>query len=383
MKWKRGVVPRWIRAGWKWLALAALAGAVVYYVRFRPAEAELHTVQVGSVQHEVIGTGTLEARVQVAVSSKISGRISSIAVDENDRISKGQVLVVLDDADLQQQVAIAAATLGERKAGLDRAQADVVRSEAVQSQAKKEYGRADALVKSGAQTPAELDKAREKLDIAQAELERSKVAVIEAKTRIVSAERTLEYHRARLEDTKIISPFDGLVVTRYREPGEVVVPGAAVLDIVATQELWVSAWVDESAMSQISAGQSARVVFRSEPLAPCDGQVVRLARSVDRESREFIVDVQVKKLPEKWAVGQRAEVYILTAEKVNVTAIPTRLIVHRDGKPGVFAAEDGQARWLEVTVGLRGTGTVEITGGISPGQEITSSDVREGQRITR
>lgn len=380
---KRSSVSRWARKSWKWILLAALAGAVFFYVRLRPVKAALHTVQLGRVQREVMGTGTLEARVGATVSSKIAGRVASIAVDQNDRISKGQMLVVLDDAELQQQVAIAAATLEERKAGLDHAKADVVRAEAVLSQAGKDHERVESLVRNKVEPAAELDKARERLDVAQAELERAKVAVVEAKSRIVSAERTLEYHRARLGDTTIVSPFDGLVVARRHEPGEIVVPGTPILDIVATQEMWVSAWVDESAMSEVAPGQRTRAVFRSEPGTSCDGEVVRLARSVDRESREFIADVLVKKLPERWAVGQRAEVYILTAEKRDVVVIPTRMVVHRDGKPGAMVVERGRARWRELDVGLRGTGMVEVIKGLSPGQEIIATNAREGQRIAR
>ena len=218
--------------------------------------------------------------------------------------------------------------------------------------------------------------------MAQAELERSRIAVVEAQTRIVSAERTLQYHRARLEDTQIISPFDGLVTLRSREPGEVVVPGSPILDIVATDELWVSAWVDESSMSEVSSGQTARVIFRSEPELPLEGKVVRLGRSVDRESREFIVDVQVKQPSQNWAVGQRAEVYIRTARKDDVVTLPTSLVLHKNGRPGVLALEDGRARWRELSIGVRGTGTVEVVEGLAPGQKVIASKVREGQRIS-
>lgn len=377
----RGTISRSIRWAATWIVAAAVVGAGVWFARFKPAVVERYTIQSQTVQREVMGTGTLEPRVQVTVSSKIAGRIASIAVDQNDAVSKGQVLVVLDDADLRQQVAIAEASLDEQGAGLDRAESDVARAEAVLHQAQKDHDRVESLVGSNVVSVADLDRAREARDVAQAERERARVVVIEARSRIVSAQRTLEYRRAMLGDTQILSPFDGLVVTRSGEPGEVVVPGTPILDVVETREMWVSTWVDESAMSEVAAGQSARVVFRSEPTAVLQGQVVRVARGVDRETREFVVDVLVRKLPTEWAVGQRAEVYILVAEHRDATAVPRRLIAHKGGRPGVMVVEDGRARWREVSVGLRGTEAVEVLEGLSPGETIVTPEVSEGQRI--
>jgi multidrug resistance efflux pump len=374
---------RWLRKGFKWLALAVLVGGGVWYFRFRPVKVDLHTVATGRVRREVMGTGTLSARLAVTVGPEIAGRIASIGADQGDTIAAEQVLVTLEDTDLRQQVAIAAAALEESKSGLDRTRADVVRAEAVVTQALKEHERVKDLTERQVETQSELDRSRERLDIAQAELSRARVSVVEAQSRIVSAERTLEYHDAKLADTRIESPFDGLVLSRHREPGDVVVPGTPILDIVATKELWVSAWVDESALEDLRPGQKARVVFRSAPGVSFDGEVVRLAPGVDRESREFLVDVSVGKLPERWAIGQRAEVYVLAEEKTGVTAIPRRMVVHRDGRPGVMVVEKGRARWRELTVGLRGTTDVEVLAGLSPGQVIATSEVREGARISR
>lgn len=93
------------------------------------------------------------------------------------------------------------------------------------------------------------------------------------------------------------SPYDGLITRRDRDPGGIVVPGASILQLVATNEIWVSAWVDETAMAGLKTGQPARVAFRSEPAKSYAGKVARLGREADREMREFVVDVRVKELP--------------------------------------------------------------------------------------
>ena len=82
------------------------------------------------------------------------------------------------------------------------------------------------------------------------------------------------------------------------------------MEIISLDELWIRAWVDETAMPHVAQDQKARVVFRSEPEKSYPGTVSRLGREMDRETREFLVDVRVEQLPGNWAVGQRAEVYI-------------------------------------------------------------------------
>jgi len=184
------------------------------------------------------------------------------------------------------------------------------------------------------------------------------------------------------------SPYDGLVTRRDRDPGGVVVPGASILQLVATNEIWVSAWVDETAMAGLKAGQSARVVFRSEPAKSYAGEVARLGREADRETREFVVDVRVKELPENWTIGQRAEVFIETGRKTNVVLVPSPFVRWRENKPGVFVNDHGQARWRGVTLGLRGLQKVEVTQGLSAGEQIVrpvagqKQALTDGQRIT-
>ena len=85
-----------------------------------------------------------------------------------------------------------------------------------------------------------------------------------------------------------------------------VVPGSSIFAVVATNELWVNAWVDESAMAVVRPKQPARVVFRARPAESLAGTVVRRSRETDRETREFLVDVAPTKLPADWSVGQRA-----------------------------------------------------------------------------
>ena len=170
---------------------------------------------------------------------------------------------------------------------------------------------------------------------------------------------------ARLADTTIKAPFGGLVVDRQREAGDIAVPGSAILTVISTDMLWISAWVDETEMSKLSASQSARIAFRSQPDHDYPGTIIRLGKQADRETREFVVDVQVFQLPENWAVGQRAEVFIETHRQDNALTIPSSALHRRKNEDGVFVIDNGTARWKVVTLGVRGRESAEVLQGVS------------------
>lgn len=361
---------RWLLRAAPFGVAALIAAGVVYWLNFSPVAVRAHAVALGAIQSEVMGTGTLEARVKTTISSKIAGRISEVLVDQNATVSAGQLLVQLDDDELKQQVAIAEANVAARQAAIERLKSDRERAIAVATQARKQQGRLELLVDKKAASQEDLDKAIEALSVAVAGVSHAEAAMTEGERELIAAERTLEYHKARLADTKVVAPFDGLIVRRTREPGDVVVPGSSVLSLIATTEIWVSAWVDETEMAKLQPDQPARVVFRSEPNRSYRGKVSRLGREADRETREFLVDVQVLELPKNWAIGQRAEVYIETARKESATLVPAAYVLWRDDVAGVFADEGGKAVWKPVSIGLRNPQEAEITEGIQTGETI-------------
>lgn len=376
---------------WTWRILkvavvVAVIGAVVYWVRFAPVVVAQHRIERGEIIAEVMGTGTLEARVKATISSKISGRIVEVLVDQGHRVEHGQLLVLLDDEELQQQVAIAQANQEAAQAAIDRLKTDKDRAIAIWEQAKKSYERAGTLLARNAMSREEFDQAVEALSVAQADVSRAEAAIAEGQKELIAAEKTLEYHRARLADTKIEAPFDGLIVRRQRDPGDVVVPGSSILTLISTEELWISAWVDETEMARLREEQPARVVFRAEPARSYPGSVVRLGREADRETREFVVDVRVLELPKNWAVGQRAEVYIETDRETSAVLLPAKYVVRQGDNPGVFLDRHGQAEWQPLKFGLRSTDMVQVAEGLEPGDGVVipsdpRNSLRAGQRI--
>ena len=355
----------------------AIAGGIFYWVRFAPVAVVAHSVERGPIVAEVMGTGTLEARVQATVSPKISGRIAKVMVDQGEHVSAGRTLVTLDDAELQQQVAIAQANVEAANAAIERHRADTtgrVRAVAVFEQAERSHERTQKLVQQKAASPDDIDKASEALAVAESGVSRAEAAINEGQKAIIAAEKTREYHRARLHDTKILAPFHGLIVKRKREPADVVVPGSSILTLISMDELWISAWIDETEMARLRPEQSARVVFRSESEKSYPGKVVRLGREADRETREFVVDVQVLELPENWAVGQRAEAFIEVDSKDDALVLPARLLSNRDGESGVYLNENGAAKFQPIMIGLRGRELIEVTVGLQEGDDVVTPE---------
>jgi len=260
---------------------------------------------------------------------------------------------------------------------------------AVLDKARYDFDRVHGLLEHDEAATVEIQETTKALRVAEAELARSEAALTESQKQVIAAEKTLEFQQARLADSVILAPFDGLIARRDRDPGDVVVPGSLVLLLVATDEMWISAWVDETEMARLAVGQPARVIFRSEPQRAYAGELARLGREVDRETREFIADVRVRELSSNWAVGQRAEVYIEAGRKAEVVCVPSRLVVWRDGKAGTFVDQAGRATWRSLKLGLRGREIVEVVSGLNVGDSVVtpadanSGVLKPGQRILR
>jgi len=180
----------------------------------------------------------------------------------------------------------------------------------------------------------------------------------------------VELRQAQLRYTQIRAPFDGIIVFRAMDPGDIVVPGSSIMSLISLRILWIKSWVGETELEHIRPGLPAKIIFRSLPNKKFLGKVVRLAREVDKETREFIVDVSVDKLPVNWALGQRAEVYIRTAEKSNVLIIPEKFLQWRNNQPGVFVLQQNRCIWQTVKLGLKGDEVIEVISGLKAGDTI-------------
>lgn len=362
-------IKRILKVGWKIALVLLIALFIVYRLHFAPLPVETFVVKTGTISAEAMGTGTLEARIRASISPKISGRIAQVLVDQGDKVNKGQQLVLLEDDDLRQQVEMAKAELAVAQASVEKTISGIKIAEATENQTRASYARNSELAPSGAVSIDALEKSRQQLEVAQAELNRAQAAKIEAEKLILKAEASLQFAQAQLSYAAVCAPFDGLIVKRNRDPGDVVVPGSMILDMISLEQLWISAWVDETKLGSLKEGQPAKIVFRSAPAVELPGKAARISPQADSETREVLVDVAIDKMPDTWAVGQRAEVYIETKRKENALVIPQRIIVRRQ-QPGVYVIENGKTYWRRIGAGIEGKEIIEVTEGLKAGQVV-------------
>ncbi len=364
---------RWFRVGLRWLVLAAVAVFVIYRLKFAPVPVVADTVVAGPIVAEVMGTGTLNTHFKAAASPKVfQGRLVQVLVDQNDVVTNGQLLAMLDDSEQRRQMETAQATLNTAQATVRRVRADEARAQAGLKLAELNYQREAELLPTKSTSRQDYDTTAAALQTAKSGLAVAQAAIVEADRQQVAAEKQRAYQKELLADTLVPAPFNGLVVKRNHDPGDVVAPGASIVDLVDTNEIWVSAWVDETAMAPLRTNQPARVVFRSEPTKVYPGQVARLGRETDPETREFVVDVLVRELPANWTIGQRAEVYVETGRAAHTLALPAKFLLWREGQPGVLVNGHGRARWRDVKLGLRGRDAVEVFSGLTLGEQVVA-----------
>lgn len=379
------MIKRIIFTSLKIMGVATVVGGLLYWRLWAPVTVESHVVERGALASEVMGTGTLEARTQTMISPKIAGRILELTVDEGDKVTAGQKLVRLDDAELQQQVAIAAANVEVAESNIDRLESDQTRAEAVVTQATSSHERKVSLASQSAISREELDQSLEALTVAQAGLGASESAIVQGKKSLLSAQELLTYHKARLSDTIIMAPFDGLVIKRRREVGDIVVPGTNILTLISIDSLWISAWVDETEIAKLRIEQPSRIVFRSEPERSFLGKVVRIGQEADRETREVIVDVELLERPEYWAIGQRAEVYIENGRSADALTVPLKFCELEGNKATIFIEQSGVAKVQTVDVTLRARDRIAVSNGVNAGDILLRSPdgakLRDGQKV--
>ncbi|MDY0375251.1 MAG: efflux RND transporter periplasmic adaptor subunit [Desulfobacterium sp.] len=241
------------RRPWRWvvvLLLAALLAGGGYFKwasRDRGPRYLTQEVRLGDLVVTVSATGTLKPVNQVDVGSEVSGLITRVMVDYNDRVKRGEVLAEMDTDQFQARVRQASATLGS-------AFADVRQAEATLWEAGKKATRILSLTKKNLVSDQENE-------MAQASLRRAEAAVESARARVLVAKAGLAVDETNLEKTKIVSPIDGMVLSRSIEPGQTVAASFqtpvlfTLADDLSSMVLHVD--VDEADIGHIATGQTA------------------------------------------------------------------------------------------------------------------------------
>ncbi|MFT7463101.1 MAG: HlyD family secretion protein [Pseudohongiellaceae bacterium] len=365
----------------KWVLLLIVVGVAVQQLVLRPQQISAHTLQRGTVLVEALGTGSVESRRTLDVAFEVTGRVSSIEVDQGDTIVAGERLAAIDDETFVAEVNLAREEVTLAQSSVTRLDAEIDRAEAVLAGALSNLQRIEPLVEVDLVSREDLDVAEERHKVALADLARAKAALVEGTRSLATAQVKQTAAEVDHRRTVVQSPLNGLVLSREREVGDVAVPGAPILRIADTETIWASVWVDEIYLAQLSLGTPARIALRSDPKRLLAGRVARIGREVDRETRELLVDVAFESTDEQLVFGQRVDLSIELQRREDVLRMPLTHLVRWQGAEGVYVEEDGRARFVEIVLGARGRDFVEVSGGLTVGDTVLAARYADGSPV--
>jgi HlyD family secretion protein len=338
----------WLRRGvWALAALAAVAALLAWRAHGRAQAAPRYVtapVERGDLAVTVTATGTLSALDTVEVSSEVSGRVGAVLVDYNDRVKEGQVLAVLNPEQAQARAQEAAAQVEAASAGL-------VRARATAEEARRKLARAQEL--ADAQLLSKDD-----LDTAQATARRAEADVGSAAAQVTVARASLEDARSALRKTTIVSPIDGIVLSRAVEPGQTVAASlqAPVLFTLARDltKMQLVVAVDEADVGKVREGDPATFSVDAYPGRTFPSRVDSL-RNVAKTDQNVVTYEAVLAADNgdlALRPGMTATANIVTDERHGVLVVPNAAL--RFTPPDVLAQENGARGGLFIPGVTRG-----------------------------
>lgn len=351
------------------LGVVALLGAgLAAFAALRPTPVEVARVEIGPVVREALGTGTIEAEAQLNLAFTIAGRVDELRVEEGDVVRTGEVLAVLDPDELSRQRSIAERNVDLAAGAARRSEAEVARMRVELEAATIEARRVDELHATGSVATAERDAVHERLRRAEADLATATAARRHSEAGVVVARETARLHERRIDDTRLTSPVDGVVVRKLREPGDAVAPGSPVVLVVPTEKIWARVWMDESTLQDLSEGQEARVVLRGAPQRSFRARVDRVGMEADRTTHELLVDLELIERPARLVFGQRVDAFVTLGARPSALRVPQGACDVSAGR--CFVARDDRVARADVRFGLSGNDWIEVVSGVAGGEDV-------------
>ncbi|EGW40887.1 efflux RND transporter periplasmic adaptor subunit [Desulfosporosinus sp. OT] len=285
-----------------------------------------------SAKTQFILGGKVAANEQANVTSKIAGKVSEIAVDVGTEVKQGEVLITLDNKDLQAAVDQAEAGVITAKANLNNtlnatrpeqvteAQAALDNTSKAYDTVKKNYDRIKALADAGASSQMELDTASQQLSAANAQLvsaqqqltmlksgpTQSSIAVYQAQ--VNQAEAALSVAQAALSNATITAPIDGRVTAKSINVGEYASPGATLVSLANSKDLFVNANAPLEVVSSLSEGLEVEIKISELPDQKFKGKIAVINSKLNDQSRDVMIKVTIEDPNELIKPGMFAEI---------------------------------------------------------------------------
>ncbi len=360
------------------IVVAALLAAAGYYWRLSKGnDIKYRTEKVlrGDITSTVSASGTVNAVTTVLVGTQVSGTIKEIFVDFNSAVKKSQVIARIDPASFDAQVQ-------QARAGLLLAGANIEKSEASFADAQRSLNRAKELYARNLIARVDLDAAETNFLTAKAQVSASQAQIAQSEATLRTAETNMRY-------TRIISPVDGIVVSRNVDVGQTVAASfqTPTLFTIAQDltKMQINTSVDEADIGRISSGMDVDFTVDAYPETTFKGTVFQVRNAPISVQNVVTYDVVVKvSNPElRLKPGMTANVSIITSTQSNVLKLPKAALRFSPASPekGRPARQQkGPAVWiLENNLPKRITVSTGISDGMS--SELLSGDLKEGQEV--
>ena len=336
-------------------------------------------VKRAEILGRVHGPGTVQSRVPVTVSAKITGILEKLHADQGDRVRKGQLLAELDSVELKAREAASHAAKNRALRDLARASADLLKARANLALAQSNYQRDLEVFKPGYISAAAFDITKSTLGVAESEVAANEAAVNSMQATIDQAESESRAANALFGYTRIPAPMDGVITIRKAEVGNIVSPGTPIFQMVNDQ-IWAASWIDQNKIAQLRVGQKATIKLRSGRVFR--GEVARLNKEADTVTRELEVDVKFETLPNPLVIGEETEVDIDTGGQT-APAVPLSAIVERNGSKGAMVVSNGLATFRPIVLGLQDGQRAAVHEGIREGDMVilNPAGIEPGKKV--
>jgi HlyD family secretion protein len=360
----------------KWLIIVVIAVLLVAGTAFIwrsrteavPVQTALAREARSGGDHTVLNaSGYVTARRQATVSSKVTGKVTEVLIEEGMKVAEGQVLARLDDSNVKAALDVAVAQLESARLNLGETVAQL-------KQANQEFQRTTELAKQKISSQSDYDLAESNAKLLQARLERQQRDV-------TVAERTVAMNQQLLDDMVIRAPFAGVVTTKDSQPGEMISPVSAgggftrtgIGTVVDMQSLEIEIDVNESYINRVAASQPVEATLDAYPdwKIPC--AVIAIIPTADRQKSTVKVRVGFNKLDPRILPEMSVKVAFRetgAGTSVHAVVIPKSSVLNQDGHDIVFVVQNGKAERRAVTLAETQGDDAILSAGVTSGERI-------------
>ncbi|WP_439344224.1 efflux RND transporter periplasmic adaptor subunit [Vacuolonema iberomarrocanum] len=407
---------RWLRYSFIGVLLLVLGGFGVRQLLVILAERSAPPLLTQPVEQKTVtvtitANGTVEAERSINLSPKTAGVIQTLLVEEGDRVRQGEVLAVMDDANLRGQLTEAQGQLVQQEANLQRVLAGDRPQETAQTQARLRSAQAELemaeadlisdemLYEAGAisrqsyqQTVTARNVAQAAVDEAQQTVALSQIGtrqeeIDQARAQVIAAQGSLETIQTQLDETSVLAPFDGVVVNTYADVGSFVSPStsgagndsdlsSSILEL-ASDQLEVVVNIAESQIGQIQLGQTVQIRVDAFPGEIFTGVVDQIAprATVSQNVTSFEVQIAVDTATsDALAIGMNVEAEFEVSRLEDALLVPNAAVIRQAEGTGVYVlGEDGDPVFQPIDTGLTAEGQTEVLSGLDEGEPVLVS----------